>query len=95
MSLNFDYNRSIRYINEIEDIAREIKTHVNSEMESTIGSIKASWDGDSANIFVKHCSETKQQITARAAKLDDLAKKMREIANIIREAEEHVKREID
>ena len=87
MIQNFNYNQAIKQASQVEEIAREMRSVANSKLSNAIATIDASWDGDTSNLFLRHCNDTKQQIAARASELDNLAHRIREVARIRREAE--------
>ena len=95
MIWNFNYNLAIRQATQIEEIAREMKSLANGKFSTAIATVDASWDGDTSNIFIRHCTETKQQITAKATELENLARRIRDVAKILKEAEDRARREIE
>ena len=95
MILNFNYNLAIRQAAQIEEIAREMRTLANGKFANAIATVDASWDGDTSIIFLRHCNETKQQITTKATELDNLAQRIREVARILKDAEDRARREME
>ena len=95
MVLNFNYNLAIRQATEIEEIARSMRSLANGKFSTAIATVDASWDGDTSAIFLRHCAETKQQITTKATELENLARRIRDVARILKEAEERAMQEIE
>ena len=95
MTLNFNFNLAARQATQIEDIASDMRSLANDKMTNAIATIDASWDGETSNLFIRHCDETKKQIISRASDLDSLARRIREVAKILREAEERARREME
>ena len=95
MILNFNYDLAIRQATQIEGVAGEMRKLANVQMTNAIATIDASWDGDTSNVFLQHCNETKQQIATRAAEFENLARRIREVARILRDAEERARREME
>ena len=92
MTVNLNFNLAIRQATQIENIASGMRSLANDKMTNAIATIDASWDGETSNLFLRHCEETKKQITLRAAELDNLAQRIKEVARIMREAEGHASR---
>ena len=95
MIYNFNYNLAIRQATQIEEIAREMRSLANNKLTNAIATVDASWDGDSSTIFLRHCTETKQQIITKATDLENLARRIREVARILKEAEDRARREME
>ena len=95
MTLNFNFNQAIRQAAQIEAIASEMRSLANGKLTTANATVNASWDGDTSNLFLNHCEETKKQITARATDLDNLARRIREVARILQEAEDRARREME
>jgi len=95
MILNFNYDLAIRQASQIEGIASEMRKLANGQMNSAISTVDASWDGDTSNIFLRHCNDTKQQIITRAGELESNAQRIRNVARILRDAEERARREME
>jgi len=92
---NFNYNLAIRQATQIEEIAREMRSLANNKLTNAIATVDASWDGDSSTIFLRHCAETKQQMITKAADLENLARRIRDVARILKAAEERARRAME
>ena len=95
MILNFNYDLALRQASQIEGVAGEMRRLASGQMSNAIATIDSSWDGDTSNMFLRHCNETKQQIITRAVELENLAKRIRDVARILRDAEERARRAIE
>jgi len=93
--LNFNYDLAKRQATQIEGIAGEMRRLANGQMSNAIATIDASWDGDTSTVFIRHCNETKQQLVTRANELENLARRIRDVAKILKEADERAKREFE
>lgn len=89
--IEFNYNQAISQANQIETVASEMLNVANKQLQTSIDSIGVCWQGDASQQFVKYCSTTQSDIRAEAKKLQDLSKRLREVARIIKEAEERAK----
>jgi uncharacterized protein YukE len=92
---NFNYDKAIRQAEQIESVAGHMNSLANSTLSSAIGGVKASWEGYTSEIFVRHCEETKGQILEKALDLAHIAERIREAARILREAEENARRQME
>ena len=95
MILDFNYDLAKRQATQIEGIAGDMRSLANGQMSNAIATVNASWDGDTSNLFIRHCNETKQQIVSRAAELENLARRIRDVARILKDAEERARREFE
>jgi hypothetical protein len=86
---NFNYNQTIEQAKRIETIAEDMRSLANGRLENAYDSIDAAWDGETSAIFLRHCGQTKAGLLERAGQLITLAGRMREVARILKEAEEN------
>jgi uncharacterized protein YukE len=86
--LNFDYPKALRQASEIENVANSMRSLAHNGLENAYEAIANVWKGDSANVYLNHCRETKQLIINRAGALDALATRIRKTARIIEDAEQ-------
>jgi uncharacterized protein YukE len=89
--LNFNYNQAINQARQIDNVATDMLSAANRQLQTTIESIGACWQGEASRQFIGYCTTTQTDIRAEAKKLQDLANRIREVARIIREAEERAK----
>jgi hypothetical protein len=85
--MNFNYDQAIRQANKIEEIARDMRNIADQKLRDTIESIGAVWQGNAANLYLRHCGGTRDGISKCAGELMDAAGRMRSAARILHEAE--------
>lgn len=88
---NFNYNNAISQANQVDNIAKEMLAVANRQLQTTMDSIGACWRGEASQQFLGHCATTQADIRDQAKKLQDLARRIREVARIIEAAEERAK----
>jgi len=86
--LNFNYNQAIDQARQIDNVANDMLNAANRQLQATLDSIGVCWQGDASRQFIGYCTTTQTYIRAESKKLQDLANRIREVAKIIREAEE-------
>lgn len=89
--INFNYSRAISQAGQIEEIAQEMRSLADRDLQNGLEELSACWKGEASNQFVAYCGTTQNDLRAEASKLQDLARRIREIARILREAEERAK----
>ena len=80
VSMEFDPRKAIQQAAQLEDIAWELRRLAEGDLSDAATAIQSSWDGESASLFLRHCEETRERITARASALDRQAARLREAA---------------
>jgi len=88
MAINFNYYQAINQAIKIENIACEMLNVSNNQLQESIDSVSACWRGEASKQFINYCSSTQNDIRSEAGKLQALSKRIREVALIIKEAEE-------
>jgi len=89
--LNFNYNQAINQANQINTIAIDMLSVANKELQSSIDSLGASWQGEASQQFIEYCAITQDDIRAQSESLKNLAERMKEVARIIKEAEDRAR----
>jgi len=89
--MNFNYNLAISQANQVDTVATDMLNVANRDLQNTLDSIGASWQGESAQQFIGYCTTTQTEIRKKAGELQDLARRIREAARIIKEAEERAR----
>lgn len=89
--MDFNYNKAISQANQIDNIATDMLNIANKQMQTTIDSIGICWRGDASRQFINYCDSTQGDVRAQAKKLQELARRIREVARIIKAAEERAK----
>jgi len=89
--LEFNYNRAIGQAKQIESVANDMLDVSNKQLQTSIDSITACWNGEASKQFLGHCATMQSDIRTQAKTLQDLAKRIRDVARIIKEAEDRAK----
>ena len=89
--MNFNYNQAIRQANQVDAVANDMLNVANKQLQTTLDSIGACWGGDASKQFISYCATTQADIQTQAKKLQDLARRIKQVAQIIEEAEERAK----
>jgi len=89
--LNFNYNQAISQANQIDAVATDMLNAANRELQNTLDSIGACWQGEASRQFITYCTATQTEIKSQAKSLQDLARRIREVARIIKEAEDRAR----
>jgi len=89
--MNFNYSQAISQANQISSIADDMTRLANRQLQTTLDSIGGCWQGDASEQFVRYCSATQTDIQTQARELQNLATRIREVARIIKEAEERAR----
>ena len=89
--IEFDFGKALAQANELEEIADEMKSLSNSNMDSTLQLIAANWKGDSATAFLRKGDLLKQDIAKTSETLRSIASSIRVTAQRLFEAEQAAK----
>lgn len=89
--MNFNYGRAINQADQVDAIAEEMLKVANKQLQSTVDSIGASWRGEASKQFLEYCTSTQADIRTQAKRLQDLARRIKNVARIIEEAEQRAK----
>ena len=76
--MGFNEIQSLRLAAGLEEVAGAMRNLAAGELSEAIGRIETSWGGDGANLFFRHCDETRQRLIARASGIDEQARLIRE-----------------
>lgn len=95
MIWNFNYDKAIAQARTIENVAEEMRSIANNRLSGAIASINASWDGEASILFLRHCEETKQRIHDKANELTNIARRVRDVAKILHDAEAEARRKME
>jgi len=87
----FNYNQAISQAKQLEGVANEMLNVADRQFQTTIDSIRVSWEGEASKQFIGYCVTTQEEVKKQSRKLKELAKRIREIARIIEEAEQRAK----
>lgn len=78
--IRMDYNRAIAQANSLEQIAEEMRSSAENEMQDCMSQIAYNWTGNNAEAYLAKCEKLKQSIRKTAAKLERTADTIRRIA---------------
>ena len=90
--MNFNYTQAINQANQIATVASDMLNVANSELQTTLDSIGVCWQGEASRQFVGYCAATQTDIRTQAQSLQSLASRLRDVAKIIKDAEEEALR---
>ena len=85
--LEFDYQQAIRQVEELRQIADELRRVKSQSVESAINSVGASWKGETSQRFLTKCGEIRDRIEKEAANISDIADSLEASAKQIAEEE--------
>ena len=94
MILNFDFALASRQASEVEEIGREMRNLANRRFNDAIAAIDRSWDGETSISFIRHCNDTKSKMLLKASEIENLGKRIRTVARIVKETEDSIRREM-
>lgn len=86
-TIQFNYNRAISQARKLEQLADELKSLANSNLESTISNLSSNWNGESATAFIAKAQKAKDDMLNNATQLYNTASVVRKSAKNIRDAE--------
>ena len=77
--MNFNYNQAIRQADQIDSAAGELLNTANRQLQTTLESVAACWNGDASAQFISYCRTVQEDIRREAGKLQDLARRIRQV----------------
>lgn len=86
-AIRMDFRKAKRQADELEDVAEAVKKLADQNLEETLEQIAANWTGDNSTNYVAKGKTLQGNITATAQSLEETAGAIREIAEVIYEAE--------
>ena len=87
--IQFNYTRAINQARKLEQLADELKSLANSNLESTLSNLSSNWKGESAEAFIAKAQKAKDDMLKNANQLYNTASVVRNSAKNIRDAELH------
>lgn len=85
--IKMDYNRAVAQASSLEQIADEMRSSANRDMQDCISEISYNWTGSNAKAYVAKCEKLKESILKTAEKLEKTAYTIRKIAKNTYDAE--------
>lgn len=86
-TIEINFQSAQEQANRIEEAANSMKQLANQQMTETFQRISACWKGEAASAYLSKAEKVKQEVTSTADALYTIAKKIREQARRIYEAE--------
>ena len=80
---DYDYGQAMKQADIIDQIAAELFTLADSEVDSAMDSINRYWQGDAARAFIGNCAATQDDLRQRAQSLRDASQRLRDLAKTI------------
>jgi WXG100 family type VII secretion target len=93
--LSFNYDKAITQASRVDEVAAALRGLANTKVADSISAMRASWSGESADSFLRHCEETKSRMLARASELAEISNRIRNAARALRNAETEVNRKME
>lgn len=85
--IQLDYNHAVRQAESLNQIAGELRSTANQDMQDSIGAITQSWTGSNSNAYISKYNTLKDNVVVTAGKLDEIADTLRRIARNTYDAE--------
>lgn len=85
--IRMDYNRAIAQAKSLEQIAEEMRSSADNDMQDCISQISYNWTGNNAKAYIEKCEKLKESVKKTAAKLEKTANTIRRIAKNTYDAE--------
>jgi WXG100 family type VII secretion target len=85
--IKIDFAQAKKCAKELEDIAAEMKSLSNRDMEDSLQNLFGAWTGEAATAYINKGVKLQQKITANAANLERIAATIRSTAKRIYDAE--------
>lgn len=86
-TIEFEYNQALSQANRLEEIAHNMRTLSQSDIENAIENLRSGWQGDAATLFAEKGYQLSQKGVSVASDLEKAAQSIRRIAKQIRNAE--------
>lgn len=86
-AIRMDFRKAKWQADELDDVAEAVKKLADQRLEEALGQIATNWTGDNSNKYVAKGKTLQGNITATAQSLEETARAIREIAEVIYEAE--------
>ena len=83
----FNYDRAIRQANDLEGVAKKLKSAANTDMDNILNDINRAWKSDSTPQYLKKGQKLESDMITSANNLLKIATAIRTIAKTVRDAE--------
>lgn len=86
-SIEMDFNKAKKQADELESLAKELKSVATSDYENTINQINANWQSDCSGEYIRKANTVKERMIKSANSLSKAADTIRQVAQNIYNAE--------
>ncbi len=86
-SIEMDFSKAKRQAQELDEVAENLAKLSGTQLENTLEQLGTNWTGDNSVKYIGKGRTLQENITATAGSIHDVASAIREIAEIIYEAE--------
>lgn len=87
VTIQLNYIRAVNQARKLEELADELRSIANRDLESTMSDLSRNWKGESATLFLKKAQKAYGDIISNANQLDKTASVIRKSAENIRNSE--------
>lgn len=85
--INFNYERAIRQAERLETLSIRLKNAANDDMKRALNAVRRAWQSGSASAYLRKGEKVEADLQSMAEDLKKTAKKIRAIAEQVRDAE--------
>ena len=87
VEIMFDYRLAIAQARRLDEVAAKLENVVYRDMESTIETLRSSWQSDSSSQFIAKTERVREKLGQDATKIRKVAASIRNTAEAIKNAE--------
>lgn len=88
-SIRMDFDRAIRKAQSLEELAQQLESLAEDNMEATFQNVGRAWNGEASRDYLGKGRELKRKIKSSAAQLKRIAEALRTAARVTYNAERH------
>ena len=85
--VSFDFNKSMRQVSELRQIADELMNVYNQKYDVAISNVKSSWKGETGQLFHNKCITVGERVKNEAAKIRAYANNIESVARATQQAD--------
>ena len=79
-SIYMDYKKTMNQANELERVARDLKSLANSNFQSSISRLNSNWTGEAASAYIKKANKLKSDMENSANSISKTSSALKTIA---------------
>lgn len=87
ITIQLNYTRAINQANKLQNLAKDLRSIANRDLESAMSDLSNNWNGESAIAFLKKAQKAHSDIISNAKQLETTANAIRKSAENIRNSE--------